>query len=161
MLFNFQLIKSSLPPEWSSDGHVLLSLPNLLSAFSFWSVLSLAYHLINSPFRHLLLITCAIIIFLDFFYIGWGRGMCIFMRVGGIKVWVIAKLRIWGGGGGYVLEYRVGWMKVCVAAKLSLSESKREFLCNIVWVSSSKYMTFGVYEWVSKCAYMWSCEYEI
>ena len=38
--------------------------------------------------------------------------MCIFMRVGGIKVWVIAKIRIsWGwelGGGGYVLEYRVG-----------------------------------------------------
>ena len=27
--------------------------------------------------------------------------MCIFMRVGGIKVWVIAKIRIsWGEGGG-------------------------------------------------------------
>ena len=40
--------------------------------------------------------------------------MCIFMRMGGIKVWVIAKIRIswrWGlrgGGGGYVLGYRVG-----------------------------------------------------
>ena len=74
MLFNFQLIKSYLPPEWSSDGHVLLSLPNLLSAFSFWSVLSLAYHLINSPFRHLLLITCVIIIFLDFFLHRMGKG---------------------------------------------------------------------------------------
>ena len=33
-------------------------------------------------------------------------------------------------------------MKVCVIAKLSLSESKREFLCNVVRLSSCECMTF-------------------
>ena len=52
-------------------------------------------------------------------------------------------------------------MKVCVTAKLSMSESKREFLCNIFRVSSCEFTSFRLYECVSVCAYMWSCEYEI
>ena len=51
-------------------------------------------------------------------------------------------------------------MKVCVTAKLTLSESKREFLCNILRVSSCVYTTIRVYACVSKCAYKRSCECE-
>ena len=52
-------------------------------------------------------------------------------------------------------------MKVCVTAKLTLSESKRELLCNILRVSSCLHTTIRVYACVSKYAYKWSCEYEI
>ena len=48
-----------------------------------------------------------------------------------------------GGEGGVCIRVYigVGGMKVCVTAKLSLSESKREFLCNIFLVSSCEYTT--------------------
>ena len=43
-------MKSRLPPEWFSDGHVHFSLRNLLLENN-WSVLSLLYHLIfTCPF---------------------------------------------------------------------------------------------------------------
>ena len=53
-------------------------------------------------------------------------------------------------------------MKVCVIAKLSLSESKREFLYYIFWVSKCEY-TFMVYERDSIWAYNFMCsrEYDI
>jgi len=88
-----------------------------------------------------------------------GRGGmgCICMRVyigvAGMKVWMIAKISIWLGGmggiciGGYI--FRVGLMNVSVTAKISLSESKREFLYYIFWVSSCGYTTFRVYGSVS------------
>ena len=52
-------------------------------------------------------------------------------------------------------------MIVCATDQLTLSESEREFMCNIFCVSLCLYTTFRVYACVSKCSYKWSCEYEI
>ena len=43
----------------------------------------------------------------------------------------------------------VSGMKVCETCKLGVSESKREFLYNILWVSSREFTTFRVYECLS------------
>ena len=51
MLFSFHHMQSYLQPEWSSAGHVHLSLRNHLLENDF-SINFLAYHLINSPIRH-------------------------------------------------------------------------------------------------------------
>ena len=48
ILFHCQLTKPFLPPEWSSDGHLHLSLQNPLSENNLL-ILSLAYHLIIRP----------------------------------------------------------------------------------------------------------------
>ena len=53
----------------------------------------------------------------------------------------------------YIIFIGVGGLKVCVIAKLSLSESKREFLYSIFWVSSCEYTTFRVYDSVGTNAY--------
>ena len=51
MLLSFQYMQSYLHLEWSSAGHVHLSLRNLLLENDL-SILCLAYHLINSPICH-------------------------------------------------------------------------------------------------------------
>ena len=58
ILFNRQLMKSFLPPDWSSEGHLHLSVQNLLVDNNL-SIISVAYHLVNSsPIGHILLIMC-------------------------------------------------------------------------------------------------------
>ena len=51
----------------------------------------------------------------------------------------------------------VSGMKVCVICKLGVSESNREFLYNILWVSSREYTTFRVYECLSVLLYVVLC----
>lgn len=85
--FNRQLMKSFLPSDWSSEGHLHLSVQNLLVDNNLW-ILSVAYHLVSSsPIGHILLIMCVwVILFLFFTSNGGGVGiicMCESMSGGG------------------------------------------------------------------------------
>ena len=74
MLLSFQHMQSYLSPEWSSAGHVHLSLRTLLLEKRFFSIHFLPYHLINSPIRHYF--ESHVVVFWGFFFsVGWGRGM--------------------------------------------------------------------------------------
>ena len=71
------------------------------------SIISLAYDMQSMPLViYFKLRLCVLCFFVFCFYIRWGRD--IYIWVGGMKVWVIAKISITLGGQGwrlYVLEY--------------------------------------------------------